>query len=146
MTYRRLLPAVGIVQTMKTIDPPNRTITSRASCTNPRGSVIKPMIKVPPNKGCRTIPYVDPVKPKRLPRSQLIRLLACCRPGCDSSFVLPHVRIFIRPSDFNELTSSQNLKTTRRILFLVSLSSVLRLSSFCLPINGKKARNSVHIM
>ena len=38
--------------------------------------------------------------------------------------------ISIRPSDFNELASSQNMKTTRRILFLVFLSTILRSLSF----------------
>ena len=40
------------------------------------------------------------------------------------------------PSNFNKLTSSQNLKTTRRMLFLVSLSSVVRLSSFFSQLRG----------
>ena len=82
--------------------------------------------------------YVGPVKRKTLPRTQLIPLLACCRPRCVPSSVLPRVGILIRPSDFNELTSSQNLKTTRRMSFLVSLSSVLRLSSFFLPMERRR--------
>ena len=55
MTYRRP-PAVGSsstrsLQSPKTANPlSNRTITSCASCTDPRGSVIKPMTKVPPNR------------------------------------------------------------------------------------------------
>ena len=45
-----------LVPETNTTESPNRTITSHASCTNPRGSVIKPTIQVPPNIGS-TVSY-----------------------------------------------------------------------------------------
>ena len=87
--------------------------------------------------GCSTIHQCGPSETKGI-TTGLIPPLDCRRPRCVSSSVLTRVGIPIRPFDFNGLTSRQkNLKTTRRMLFLVSLFSVLRLSSFFLPMERR---------
>ena len=54
MTYRRLPAVSSSRRRTNTTIIPNRTITSDAPCTNPRGSVISNRTtKVPPNNRCK---------------------------------------------------------------------------------------------